>query len=52
VLQLERGMVMVRPVERLDAVSCFIHFEPGRREFAKGEMVEVHVNGADTALYP
>jgi len=52
VLQLERGMVMVRPAARLDTVSCFIHFEPGRREFAKGEMVEVHVNGADTALYP
>ena len=47
VLQLERGMAMVRPAERLDAVSCFIHFAPGRREFAKGEMVEVHVNSTD-----
>jgi molybdopterin molybdotransferase len=49
VLQLDRGMVLVRPAERLDAVSCFIHFVPGRKEFAKGELVEVHVNGGDNA---
>ena len=44
VLAMEQGSCMVRLAERLDPVSCFILFPPGRKEFVKGDVVEVHLS--------
>ncbi|MBU1568093.1 MAG: molybdopterin molybdotransferase MoeA [Proteobacteria bacterium] len=53
VLSLESGNCMVRPAERLDPVSCFILFPAGRKEFFKGDVVEVHLSAttADSVIF-
>lgn len=44
VLTMEEGSCAVRIAGRLDSTSCFILFGAGRREFAKGELVKVHLS--------
>lgn len=44
VLVVENGNCMVRLAERLDPVSCFILFPAGKKEFLKGDVVEVHLS--------
>jgi molybdopterin molybdotransferase len=53
VLMLENGNCMVRLAERLDPVSCFILFPAGRREFLKGDVIEVHLSATtiDNAIF-
>ncbi|MFH0785337.1 MAG: molybdopterin molybdotransferase MoeA [Pseudomonadota bacterium] len=53
VLAMEQGRCMVRLAERLEPVSCFILFPPGRKEFAVGDVVEVHLAAtiADSGIF-
>jgi molybdopterin molybdotransferase len=41
---IENGMYTVRLAERLEPISCYILFPPGRKEFREGELVEVHLS--------
>lgn len=47
VLTMEQGHCMVRLAGRLDPVSCFILFTAGRKEFAKGDVVQVHLTATN-----
>ena len=48
VLMMEQGRCMVRLAGRLDPVSCFILFTAGRREFVRGDVVQVHLAATNT----
>jgi molybdopterin molybdotransferase len=49
VLSVEQGVCVARIAGRLDPVSCFILFTAGRKEFVKGDLLEVHL--APTGAY-
>ncbi len=53
VLLVEEGSCSVRLAERLEPISCFIFFTAGRKEFVKGDVVEVHLSAtsADSGIF-
>ncbi len=53
VFSVDQGICCVRLAERLEPISCFILFAAGKKEYGKGDMIEVHlaVTSADSAVF-